>query len=113
LQKPLDNLRRLAYIRFMGQIVTPPRRNAMNYADEIFDNLCRIGVSTNQRPYSGLMCDEMCIVYYSEGSPTPVVKVYDDYESDLYDAPMLLELLRGLQVEPENIWETIRGCVIG
>jgi hypothetical protein len=85
----------------------------MNYADEIFDELSRIGVSTNQHPYSGLMTDEMSIVYYSEGVSTPVVKVYDDYEWDLYDAPKLLELLQGVQGKPENIWSTIKGCIIG
>jgi hypothetical protein len=76
-------------------------------ADEIFNQFDRIGVSTNQDAYSGLMCEYQNLL--SEDSlDTVVVKIYDDHADSLYDGQKVLDFLRGVESESlENIWELI------
>ena len=82
-------------------------------ADEIFNELDRIGVSTNQQEYSGLMCDYQSVMI--EGSPDAVVvKIYDDHADAMYDGRKLLEFVKTLDSAslepnaPKNIWNLIR-----
>jgi hypothetical protein len=82
-------------------------------ADEIFNQLDRLNVSTNQDVYSGLMCGYRNLLI--EGLPDAVVvEIYDDQAECLYYGQRVLEYLKNvvsatLEPEsPENIWDLIR-----
>ncbi|MGL5065872.1 MAG: hypothetical protein ACRC62_38380 [Microcoleus sp.] len=82
-------------------------------ADKIFNEFDRLGVSTNQDAYSGLMCDYQSLL--KEGEPDViVVKIYDDQADTLYDAQKVLGFVETLESaslvpdEAQNIWNLIR-----
>jgi hypothetical protein len=82
-------------------------------ADEIYNQLDRLNISTNQDAYSGLMCGYRNLLI--EGLPDAVVvEIYDDQAEGLYYGQKVLEYLKNvgsatLEPEsPENIWELIR-----
>jgi hypothetical protein len=82
-------------------------------ADQIFNEFDRLGVSTNQESYSGLMCDEMSVL--KEGEPeVTVVKIYDDSVSGFYDGQQVLNFIQSVESaslypdDSENIWNLIR-----
>ena len=82
-------------------------------ADKIFNEFDRLGVSTNQDSYSGLMCDYQSLL--KEGEPEVVlVKIYDDQVSALYDAQKVLDFAQAASSaslvpdEAQNIWNLIR-----
>ena len=81
-------------------------------ADKIFNEFDRLGVSTNQDSYSGLMCDGQSLLI--EGEPDIiVVKIYDDSSSGLYNGKQVLEFLMGTTEanltnnDTVNIWYLI------
>jgi hypothetical protein len=84
-------------------------------ADKIFDEFDRLGVSTHQDAYSGLMAEHQNLLV--EGQPdVVVVKVYDDYADGLYNAELVLAHLATLapgDVDLEsdssiNIWQSLK-----
>jgi hypothetical protein len=82
-------------------------------ADRIFNELDRLGVSTNQDSYSGLMCDYMSVL--KEGEPDViVVKIYDDDVSVVYDGKQVLDCVQSVDSASlvpdatDNIWNLIR-----
>lgn len=88
-------------------------------ADRIFDEFDRLGVSSNQDPYSGLAANYENLLV--EGHPEiVVVKIYDDYADGLYNAEMVLEHLKTLNPGDvdlgsdslDNIWLIIKDCEV-
>jgi hypothetical protein len=75
----------------------------------IFNEFDRLGVSTNQDPYSGLMVELSGVL---DSTQATVVKIYDDYESSFYTADTLFLFLVGLTKESlsgdMDIWELIK-----
>jgi hypothetical protein len=84
-------------------------------ADKIVDEFDRLGVSTNQDAYSGLMADYQNLLVEGR-SEIVVVKIYDDYVDGLYNAVQLLAHLKTLasgDVDLEsdssiNIWQSLK-----
>ena len=76
-------------------------------ADKIFDRLETLGVSTNQNLFTGLMCDYQSLMV--EGAPNViVVKIYDDYDSGLYDGQKVWDFLNTIESASfEDIWGMI------
>lgn len=88
-------------------------------ADKIFNELDRLGISTNQNPYSGLMVDDENLLV--EGRPEVVaVKIYDDYADGVYDGNLVLSHLKTLSpgevdLDSEslsNVWQSIQAFEI-
>jgi hypothetical protein len=81
-------------------------------ADRVLDEFTRLEVSSICDSYSGLMTCDINIV-----SVVPIIKVYDDHASGIYDAKKLLKYLKTLQVgdvslesqDPNNIWEHLNA----
>jgi hypothetical protein len=84
-------------------------------ADKIVDEFDRLGVSTNQNAYSGLMAEHQNLLVEGR-SEIVVVKIYDDYVDGLYNAVQLLAHLKTLasgDVDLEsdssiNIWQSLK-----
>jgi hypothetical protein len=76
-------------------------KTANQIADEIVNEFQRLGVSTDENPYSGLMAEV-------PNTETYLVKVYDDYASGIYQAEPLLKHLKALsETTFEDIWQEI------
>ena len=77
-------------------------------ADKVLDEFTRLEVSSIYDSNSGLMTCDINIV-----SVVPIIKVYDDHASGIYDAKKLLKYLKTLQVgdvslesqDLNNIWQ--------
>lgn len=83
-------------------------------ADSIINEFDRLGVSTNQNECSGLMADDANIV-----AEIQAVKIYDDYDSGIYDGEQVLSILKSLEGatldagdEIINIWSAIAEALI-
>lgn len=85
-------------------------RETARLADEIVNEFQRLEVSTDDHPCSGLMTRTPNIVV-----DYPVVEIYDDQASGLYDARKVLAHLKTLGTkntsivfdDPNNIWQQI------
>ena len=83
-------------------------------ADSIFNEFDRLGVSTNQDPYSGLMTEYRNL--REEGlDGISLIKIYDDNASGLYVGEEVLEYLKSLALgdltlnsgSNSNVWTAI------
>jgi hypothetical protein len=90
---------------------------AISTPDAIFNELDRLGLSTNQDSFSGLMVvEENSAPYSPYGNDIEVVKIYDDHADGFYDGLNLLEFLKGLKVgevvlsgdTTDNVWQQIK-----
>jgi hypothetical protein len=91
---------------------------ALSTVDAIFNELDRLGLSTNQDPFSGLMTVvENSSPYSPDGNDIEVVKIYDDHTDGFYDGLEVLEFLKDLKVgevvlsgdTTDNVWEQIKS----
>ena len=83
-------------------------------ADSIFNEFDRLGVSTNQDPYSGLMTEYVNL--RKEGvDGISIIKIYDDNASRLYVGEEVLGHLKSLALgdltlnseSSSNVWTAI------
>jgi hypothetical protein len=90
----------------------------LSTADAIFNELDRLGLSTNQDSFSGLMTvAENSAPYSPDGNEIEVVKIYDDHTDGFYDGLGVLEFLKDLKVgefvlsgdTTDNVWEQIKS----
>lgn len=86
--------------------------------DAIFNELDRLGLSTNQDSFSGLMAvEENSALYSPDGNEIEVVKIYDDHADGFYDGLKVLEFLKDLKVgevvlsgdTTDNVWQQIKS----
>jgi len=80
------------------------------FAERIFDEFDRLGISTNQDPYSGLSVEPEAMA----------IKIYNDQGGCLYDGELVLSLLKQLDrcalsdEDPEvaSVWDVISVAMI-